>query len=251
MNDVITRGQLRATVSGVIATILMIGTAFAGDVANSLELKPQVVLLKQGNLRLPVSLACPRFTVGGTEIGGGVLPIATAGDMESGKKLELSFAPIALGDSSPLEVKLYVEWSAEESVVRKWAAYRLGNSDKPKLLSDVVLEDLDTKAAGLRLLPEQPVNSDAFQSRPVFLEGFFAGIEYPVAQCRVENGRMLLSHRPGLRIKPGTWYKRASRFTESPPWARRRRASSVTSRPTARYRRAATTSSTIPTGARR
>ena len=69
------------------------------------------------------------------------------------------------------------------------------------------MEDLDTKAAGLRLLPEQPIDSDGVQSRPVFLEGFFAGIEYPVAQCRAENGRLILFHRPGLRIQPGTWYQ--------------------------------------------
>ncbi len=69
------------------------------------------------------------------------------------------------------------------------------------------MENLDTKAAGLRFLPEQPIDSDGVQSRPVFLEGFFAGIEYPVARCRAENERLILSHRPGSRIRPGTWYR--------------------------------------------
>jgi hypothetical protein len=206
MNDVIAYRQLRPTASVAIAAILMLGPAFAGDAATSLELKPQVFLLKQGNFRLPVSLTCPKFTVDGTEVGGGAPPVATAGSMEPGKRLELSFAPIPLSDSSHLEVKLFVEWSAEESLLRKWAAFRLVNSDKPKLVSEVLLEDLDLKEAGLHLLPEQPVNDD-IQSRPVFFKGFFAGIEYPVARCRVENGRLRLFHRPGLRIRPGDWHE--------------------------------------------
>ena len=165
------------------------------------------MLLKQGDLRLPVSLRCPSFTVDGAEVGGETLPAGPVGKMASGKALELPFAPVVLADSSRLEVKLYVAWSADESVLRKWAAYRLDNAKGPKLVSQVVLENLDTKAAGLRLLPEQPIDSDGVQSRPVFLEGFFAGIEYPVAQCRAENERLILSHRPGLRIRPGTWYR--------------------------------------------
>ena len=100
MNDVITHRRVRATASGAIAAILMLGQASAGNVVSSLELKPQAVLLKQGHLRLPVGLTCPKFTVDGMEIGGGVLPIARVGDLESGKKLEVSFAPIALVNST-------------------------------------------------------------------------------------------------------------------------------------------------------
>lgn len=207
MVERVTRGQFLATTSGVIATILILGPAYAGDMAVGLELKPEVVLLKQGDLRFPVSLVCPKFTVDGTEVGGKGPPVGKVGRMESGQVLEFPCAPIVLGDSSRLEVKLCVEWSAYELVLRKWAAYRLDGASVPKLLSEVVLEDLNTKAAGPRLLPEQPVNADGIQSRPVFLEGFFAGIEYPVAQCRAENGRVILSHRPGLRMQPGTWYQ--------------------------------------------
>jgi hypothetical protein len=205
MNDVLAHIPLRAAVGVAIAAILILNTAAAADAANELELKPQAVLLKQGNLRLPASLTCPKFTVEGAEVGVDAPLVGSAGDLKLGKKLERTFAPIALGDSSRLEVKLLVEWSAEESLLRKWAAFRLVNCEKPKLVSEVVLEDFDLKEAGLHLLPEQPVNDD-IQSRPVFLKGFFTGIEYPVAQCRVENGRLRLFHRPGLRIKPGDWH---------------------------------------------
>ena len=207
MNKCIIRGYFVATVCGVFAAILIPGPAYAGDLPDTVQIKPDAVLLKQGSLRLPVSLKCPSFTVDGAEVGGKTVPAGTAVKMESGKALEFPFAPIILADSSRLEVKLYVEWSADESVLRKWAAYRLDNAKDPKLVSQVVLEDLDTKAAGLRLLPEQPIDSDGVQSRPVFLEGFFAGIEYPVAQCRAEKDRLILSHRPGLRIQPAIWHQ--------------------------------------------
>ena len=75
--------------------------------------------------------------------------------MESGRRVRLPFAPIVLHDSSRLEVKLFVEWLAGESVLRKWAAYRLENAKGPKLVSEIVLENLDTKVAGLRLLAQQ------------------------------------------------------------------------------------------------
>jgi hypothetical protein len=207
MNKCILRKILMVMACGISPAILNSGLICAGDRADVVETRPDAVLLKQGDLRLPVSLRCPSFMVDGAEVGGTTLPERAAGTMESGKAVELPFAPIALKDSSRLEVKLYVEWSADEAVLRKWAAYRLDNAKGPIIISQIVLEDLDAKAAGLHFLAEQPIDTDGVQSRPVFLEGFFAGIEYPVAQCRAENGRLRLFHRPGLRVQPGTWHQ--------------------------------------------
>ena len=181
--------------------------SLSGPGGLTVEVSAEAVVLKQGEFRLPVSLVCPRFTIDGAEVGGKGPPVGKAGRMESGQVLELPCVPIVLGDSSRLEVKLCLKWSADEGVLRKWAVYRMEGASDAKLLSEVVLEDLDTNAGGLRVLAEQPVNDDGIQSRPVFLAGFFAGIEYPVACGRVENGRMILSHRPGLRMQPGTWYE--------------------------------------------
>jgi hypothetical protein len=192
---------------GVLSVILTSGPARAGDHAAVVEIAPEAALLEHDGLRLPVSLRSPRFTIDGAEFGGEGPISVPVGKMPSGKAIKLSFAPTALGDPSRLEVEIFVEWSAGESVLRKWAAYRLVDAKGPKLVSQIVLENMDTKAAGLRFLPEQPIDTDGVQSRPVFLEGFFAGIEYPVAQCRAENGRLILLHRPGLRIQPGTWYQ--------------------------------------------
>jgi hypothetical protein len=207
MNACSVRKRCIATACGVLAAVLISSLAYAADSAAIVEITPEAVLLKQGALRLPVSLRSPNFTIDGAELGG-TTPIAVpAGKMESGKALELPFAPIVLDDSSRLEVRLFVEWSAGESVLRKWAAYRLDNAKSPKLVSRIVLENFDIKAAGLRLLPEQPIDTDGVQSRPVFMEGFFAGIEYPVARCRADGQRLVLSHLPGLKIQPGTWYQ--------------------------------------------
>jgi hypothetical protein len=204
MKQRIIRQVFQAMACGMFVAILTPGPVYAEDIV---EFKPDAVLLKQGTLRLPVSLRCPSFTLDGALVGGQALPMSIAGQIAAGKPSELPFAPITLADSSRLEVKLYVEWSAKESVLRKWAAYRLDKAKGPKLVSQIVLEDLDAKAAGLHFLPKQPIDSDGVQSRPVFLEGFFAGIEYPVAQCRAESGHLLLFHRPGVRIQPGTWYE--------------------------------------------
>ena len=57
------------------------------------------------------------------------------------------------------------------------------------------------RRAEIELSPSDP------QSHPAFLDGFFAGIEFPVASTRLENGDLILAHRPGLRVTPGVWYE--------------------------------------------
>lgn len=206
MNTPIPHKCLFAIVSGTCFALASVAL-HAGEQSGTLEVTQDAVWLNSGGLRLPVSMRCPRFTINGAVAGGKTLPTATANTLKSGDALELPYAPIVLADSSRLEVKLYVQWSPGEGVLRKWAAYRLGNAKSPKLVNQIVLEDLDMKAAGLRLLPEQPIDNDGIQSRPVFLEGFFTGIEYPISQCRTENQRLILSHRPGVKIEPGKWYE--------------------------------------------
>jgi hypothetical protein len=187
--------------------VVTAGVAHAGDHADTVRIEPDTVWLTRDGLHFPVSRACPKFMIDGAEVGGMTLPAGGSAGAEPGKTLELPFPPVVLPDSSRLDVKLYVQWSPDESILRKWAVYRLDNANSPKFVSRIVLEDLELKAAGLRLLPGQPIDTDGLQSRPIFLEGFFAGIEYPVAQCRSDGGRLTLFHRPGLRIEPGLWYQ--------------------------------------------
>jgi len=196
-----------AILSGVALATLVLHGAHATDRPASVELTPTAVVLQKDGLRLPVSLVCPKFVVDGTQVGGKELPVHTSGRVQAGETLEMPFQPIALGDSSRLEVTLHLSWSATESVLRKWAEFCLADASRPKLLSEVVLEELDTAANGTKLLAQQPVNVDGIQSHPVFLQGFFVGIEHPVASCRAQKGRVVLSHLPGLTIEPGKKYR--------------------------------------------
>ncbi len=114
-----------------------------------------------------------------------------------------------------LEVRLLLEWSAEENVLHKWAEYRLIGGC-PRLLKEVTLDEVVTSGQ-IDLSPSDP------QSHPAFLDGFFAGIEFPVASTRLENGRLILAHRPGLMVKPGTWHQtRKAVFGVAPKGEERR-----------------------------
>lgn len=170
--------------------------ATASGMSVQLDAKSHCVLLVNGDLRLPISLKSPTFEFAGKIVGGSP-PSAMKGDLAHGKTLQADYAPISLGDSK-LEVHVFTKWFAGEGVLRKWAKYRLsGNSTR--LLKEVVLEDLDASNRRVRL------ESSAPQSLPAFLDGFFAGIEFPIASTRLEDGRLILAHRPGLRVQPGVW----------------------------------------------
>ena len=58
--------------------LLIPGPAYAGYHADMVEIGPVAVVLRSGNLRLPVSLRCPRFKVDGAELGGDAPAVCVA-----------------------------------------------------------------------------------------------------------------------------------------------------------------------------
>lgn len=170
-------------------------TSLAGS-AVSLETHSDLLLIRHDQRTLSVSLACPTYVFDTATLSGGK-PTSTKGDIRSGKPVQASFDPIPL-TGGQLEVKLLVQWSPKEAVLRKWAKYRITGA-APGVLKEIVLEAM--KAPGARLEPQPP------QSYPAFLDGFFLGIEYPIASTRVENGDLILAHKPGLKMQPGVWYE--------------------------------------------
>jgi len=150
---------------------------------------------------LTASLKCPRFIFDGVTVGGDAPQSIGDGNLAAGELVETSFPRVRLGDGSQLEVRLFLQWSARESVLRKWAAFRLADSNARRVLKEVILEDLDLEGRAVQAQPGQ------VQSYPAFLAGFFLGIEFPVASTRLQEGHLLLAHRPGLRMRPGTWYQ--------------------------------------------
>lgn len=151
---------------------------------------------------LPVSLKCPQFILEGLTFGGDLKPSSVRGDFLSENPIGVSFEPIIIDGASKLEVKLWIQWFPSERLMRKWISYRIDNISTLKVLDEIILECLDSTE-------ENPVeiNSTSVQSYPAFLKGFFAGVEFPVASSRMENGKLFLAHKPGLRMMPGVWYE--------------------------------------------
>ena len=103
-----------------------------------LDIKQDVLTVKHGGCSLPISLACPEFAFEGETVGGNS-PLQIKGDAAAGKQVEMDFAPIPLSGGGQFDVKLFVKWSPKEHVLRKWASFRLVNSDTAPLLREVIL----------------------------------------------------------------------------------------------------------------
>ncbi len=61
--------------------------------------------------------------------------------------------------------------------------------------------------SGLEFNPKPSYGIRPGQSFPAFFKGFFAGIEFPVSSTRLEDGKLILAHRPGLKLVAGQWYE--------------------------------------------
>lgn len=196
--------------------VLMAGIANAetgahvGDLPD-LRMAHDALTLAHGSHALEISLGCPRLTIDGSPVGGRA-PSMVTGNAASGEKVEAVFESIPLSGGGSLDVRLYLRWSPKESVLRKWARFRLIGGKAPALLEDVMLDDINLGGHkawthGGRVGSRTYTIADYSQSHPVFAEGFFVGIEFPVSVTRPENGHILVEHKPGLRLQPGRWYE--------------------------------------------
>ncbi|MHB9038905.1 MAG: alpha-amylase family protein [Armatimonadota bacterium] len=198
------RALLTSIFVGMSALLVFIlGTQQAFGMPLSLVSDVDSIAIKARELTLRISLNCPEFVFDGQTVGVGLTPAGVKGKIQSGRseQVEASFSPIDLGDSKHLEVIVYAKWSPDDAVLRKWARYRVVGANEPVLLKEIIVERLETPGQ------TPSVNADPVISYPVFMQGFFAGIEFPVAALRSENGRIVLAHRPGIRVQPGKWYE--------------------------------------------
>jgi hypothetical protein len=177
---------------GISATGLAVEKASVPHVADN------AVRLKGDTGELSVSLRCPTFVFEAGKVGG-ALPASIKGSLTKREPLEVSYAPQAIGSNGQLEVRLRLQWSANEDVLHKWAEFRLMDGRGVMLLKEIVLDQVDV--AG-----EKPqLEGSGVQSYPVFWQGFFAGIEFPVAATRVEGTQAVVAHRPGWMLRNGEW----------------------------------------------
>lgn len=148
---------------------------------------------------LDVALASPRLSFDGLDPVGGAVPETVEGDLLSGERLSVVYPPAKIADTDTLGITVFLQWSAEESILWKWAELVLSGA-APRLLQEVVLETLPVEGREVSLEATPP------QSYPAFMPGFFAGIEYPVASTRIDHGELLLAHQPSVLLAPGTPY---------------------------------------------
>lgn len=173
--------------------------AWAAGSRVDFEMQPGAVVLKHEGLAFLVSLNCPGFTLDGKTLGLGLSPSAVSGRLPK-DVVTVTYPPIPCG-TEQLEVKLFLQWSARESILRKWAEYRLAGGAASPLLSEIILERFDTAGRAVKMNPWSG------QSYPVFLNGLFLGIEFPCASTRLEGTTLTLGHLPGLRLKAGQSYR--------------------------------------------
>lgn len=167
------------------------------DGAN-LFIKDGNVTLSNGQEKLQISICCPEFYFDKVDFTDCIKPSKIDGDISSCQIVEVSFERIKK-DAVTLGVKLFLQWSKDEKILRKWVQYKINNANSPLICKEIVLD---------RLASDGVINfSDgAYQSQPAFFEGFFAGIEFPVSTAKIEDGKFRLSHQPGIIIKDGETY---------------------------------------------
>jgi hypothetical protein len=202
--------------SRFVTLVAVLVTSSAATNAESLptfDLKSDALWFRADNRTLRVSLTSPDFTIDGQTLARGTMPSIIQGPIVDGQTFEASYPPIPAGETSSLEVKLFLRWSQAESVLRKWFRFRLVNGREGRILKEVVLERIDAAGRPVWTHGAGGPNRDGLvildgrQSHPVFLPGVFVGVEYPVSSTRCEGGKVVLAHRPGLKMQPGTWYE--------------------------------------------
>ena len=203
---------MRVSIANTILCCLFAGASLipAVSAADSGSSKPGVDFMIKDDIltirnlpadrALPISLRSPGFVLGNQTVAVAP-PAGIDGSIRSGKPIEVRYAPIELADKSRLEVKLYLQWTKKESVLRKWASYRIVGNTEPELVREIVLEGIpsDLKCVQITRVPPQ--------SYPILMDGFFAGIEFPVASTRIEAGQGIIAHQPGVRLRDGEWHE--------------------------------------------
>ncbi len=184
--------------------LVAVAAATGGDSAASPQLNPDAALLvlTSGNTQMDVSLRCPQVHLAdGLGSFGGELPTNIGHPDQSQAAWECRYQPVTLPGGTVLERVLCAEWSSPEGVLRKWLRLRPAAGDTAVKVDEIVLETLDASKLTREFWPVPP------QSYPLFLDSFFAGIEFPAAATRVEGSRAILGHRPLCTLVPNAWYE--------------------------------------------
>lgn len=184
---------------------IAIGLATLGA-AHGGEDEPAPILVSGSKLRLTsdsrsleISLCAPEIAFTNGVRVGPAEPTRIMDSLKERQSLTVEFASEYLSGAGLLERSLHLEWYPEENVLRKSARIRLTGVSESWVIDEIVFDRLPAGPCEFRGGPPQ--------SYPVFLEGFFAGVEFPVATTRIEGDHAVLSHAPGVRLEAGVWYE--------------------------------------------
>ncbi len=200
----------------LLSFLMVSGSRLPAEASNAPRIAGNAIVLSSEKHDLCISLRCPQFVFESGAVGG-ALPAKIKGRLARGEPLEVSYPPQAIGTNGQLEVRLWLQWSEKEGVLRKWAEFRVNDASAPLLLKEVILEQVD-------LPGEKPqLEGSGVQSYPAFWRGYFAGIEFPIAATRVEGERLIVAHRPGWTLRNGEWQQtRKAVFGVAPEGSERR-----------------------------
>ncbi len=146
---------------------------------------------------IQISLRSPRVTVEGTVVGDDA-PLRVTGRVTDAGGMRVTYQPSVLKGTGAVRMELRLRWYAREAVLRKWVRLRF-DSSAPVTCGTVELERLP--AAGCRYLPYPP------QSHPVFWDGAWAGLEFPVAATRLEGDAAVIAWQPGRPLDAHVWHE--------------------------------------------
>ncbi|MCX8053827.1 MAG: alpha-galactosidase, partial [Armatimonadetes bacterium] len=197
----------------VLVWVLILAFCLFADEADAVQMKltSDHLILKNGRESLAVSLSST-LVLDDSTVMIKAFSVDTKLDPASGRMLELPCATATMANGNKIEPTIILQWSPKESVLRKWIRLRLAGAS-PVLVKEVRLEDT-TAPSPTPDSPIQPsdgarrvVQDSDLQSQPVFVDSFFAGVEFPIGFTRYVNNRITLAHNPGVRLKPGDTYE--------------------------------------------
>ena len=168
----------------------------------TLDADAQVAVIQSGEHHFQVSLRCPQVNLSPAALSFGSDPparVVSAPDRPGEWTCE--FTPVPLPEGATIARSLHLQWDPRDNVLRKWLQLKLSDGASAVTVEEIVLETFVVAAKNRNPLLGPP------QSYPLFLPGFFLGVEFPVAGTRWDGDKGYVSLRPRCQLNPGSTYE--------------------------------------------
>ncbi len=169
-----------------------------------LEMDSNEMWIRQHGSKMSVSLQCPQFVFKEGITPKDIEANSIEGNIYDETPVKFTFESIMPDFAARMEVELFVQWFRGEGVLRKWARFKVNQPSAERVLHEVILEQYETTGNDIEFIEFQAMK---MQSHPAFFKGFFVGVEFPVASTRLEADKLLVAHKPGLKMESEVWYE--------------------------------------------